>query len=264
MMQGSANLNIMIKAARKAGRSLNKDFREVENLQTSATNAGEFVSRAAAAAGALLRDDLMGARGTYGYLTPEGETDGEDPTRRWIVSPLEGAANYLHGQPHFSVSIALEHKGQIVSAVVFDPAKDEMFYAEKGQGAWLNDNKRVRVSSRNKLVEAVLGHAVPFSVKRTLPATLKDLARVMPECSGMRASGSSALDLAYVAAGRFDGFWQREGAMTDLAAGLLIASEAGALVEGVRPGQVPLEDGAVLCANNQIFSALAKVIRSAS
>ena len=261
-MQGSANLNIMIKAARKAARSLTKDFREVENLQTSASNAGDFVARTVAAAGASLRDDLTGARGTYGYVDPTGETEGEDPTRRWIVNPLEGAANFQHGQPHFAVTIALEHKGQIVSGVVLDPAKDEMFYAEKGQGAWLNDNKRVRVSSRTKLVEAVLGHAVPFSVKRTLPATLRDLARVMPECSGMRASGSSALDLAYVAAGRLDGFWQREGAITELAAGMLIASEAGALVEGVRSGQKPLEDGAILCANNQVFAALAKVIRS--
>ncbi|MGJ8605406.1 MAG: inositol monophosphatase family protein [Marivita sp.] len=262
-MQGSANLNIMIKAARKAGRSLNKDFREVENLQTSAANAAEFVARASAASGALVRDDLMGARGTYGYLETAGETDGEDPTRRWVVNPLEGATNYLHGQPHFSVSIALEHKGQIVSAVVFDPAKDEMFYAEKGQGAWLNDNKRMRVSSRAKLVESVLGHEVPFGVKRTLPATLKDLARVMPECSGVRATGSTALDLSYVAAGRLDGFWQREAKLTDLAAGLLIAAEAGALVEGVRKDQSPLQDGAILCANNLIFSALAKVIRNA-
>jgi len=263
MMQGSANLNIMIKAARKAGRSLNKDFREVENLQTSAANAADFVTRAGTAAGGILRDDLTGARGTYGYVDISGETEGEDPTRRWLVNSLEGSANFLHGQPHFSVSIALEHKGQIVSAVVFDPAKDEMFYAEKGQGAWLNDNKRMRVSSRTKLVEAVLGHAVPFGVKRTLPASLKDLARVMPECSGLRASGSTALDLAYVAAGRFDGFWQREAKLADMAAGLLIAAEAGALVEGVRPGQDPLRDGAVLCANNQLFSALAKVIRTA-
>ncbi|WP_439123078.1 inositol monophosphatase family protein [Marivita sp.] len=261
-MQGSANLNIMIKAARKAGRSLNKDFREVENLQTSATNAEEFVSRAAKAAGAILHEDLTGARGTYGYVEPAGEAEGEDPTRRWIVNPIEGTTNFLHGQPHFAVSIALEHKGQIVSAVVFDPAKDEMFYAEKGAGAWLNDNKRVRVSSRHRLVESVLGHVVPFGVKRTLPATLKDLACVMPECSGMRASGSSALDLAYVAAGRIDGYWQREGVLTDLAAGVLIAAEAGALVEGVRAGQTPLEHGSILCANNQIFAALAKVIRT--
>jgi myo-inositol-1(or 4)-monophosphatase len=261
-MQGSANLNIMIKAARKVGRSLNKDFREVENLQTSAENAAKFVERTIAATSDMLREELTHARGTYGYVDLRGEAEGEDPTRRWIVGALDGAANFAHGQPHFAVTIALEHKGQIVSAVVYDPAKDEMFYAEKGQGAWLNDNKRVRVSSRFRLVDTVLGHAVPFGVKRTLPATMKDLARVMPECSGLRCSGSTALDLAYVAAGRLDGFWQREASVMDLAAGTLIASEAGALIEGVRAGQKPLEDGAILCANNQLFAALAKVIRS--
>lgn len=261
-MQGSANLNIMIKAARKAGRSLNKDFREVENLQTSAASADEFVRRTSASASALLKEELTGARGTYGYVDATGETDGEDPTRRWIVGSLDGVTNFLHGQPHFAVTIALEHKGQIVSAVVFDPAKDEMFYAEKGQGAWLNDNKRVRVSSRSKMVEGVFAHVVPHGVKRTLPATMKDLARVMPECSGLRSSGCAALDLAYVAAGRLDGFWQREASLVEIAAGTLIASEAGALIEGVRAGQKPLEDGTVLCANNQVFAALAKTIRA--
>ncbi|MFP7571935.1 inositol monophosphatase family protein [Marivita sp. S2033] len=260
-MQGSANLNIMIKAARKAGRSLNKDFREVENLQTSVKSAEDFVERAAVASLEILRNDLAGVRATYGWLDPSNETEGEDPTRRWIVSGLDGVTNYLHGQPHFAVTIALEHKGQIVSAVVFDPAKDEMFYAEKGRGSWLNDNKRVRVSNRAKMVESVFGHGVPHGVKRTLPATLKDLARVMPECSGLRASGSAALDLAYVAAGRLEGFWQREAKVWELAAGLLVASEAGALIEGVRNGQKPLEDGTVLAANNQVFSALASTIR---
>ena len=262
-MQGSANLNIMIKAARKVGRSLNKDFREVENLQTSAENAGNFTSRTMQAASEMLREALREPRGTYGYSEPTGETEGNDPTRRWIVSALDGARNLEHGQPHFAVSIALEHKGQIVSAVVFDPAKDEMFYAEKGSGAWLNDNKRVRVSSRSRLVEAVLGHAVPFGAKRTLPATMKDLARVMPECSGLRSSGCTSLDLAYVAAGRLDGFWQREADIWSLAAGYLVASEAGALIEGVRPGQDPFDDGAILCANNEVFAPLAKVIRTA-
>lgn len=261
-MQGSANLNIMLKAVRKAGRSLNKDFREVENLQTSAENAVKFVDRTIVAAADILREDLTHARGTYGYIDIHGETEGEDPTRRWIVGALDGAANFLHGQPHFAVTIALEHKSQIVSAVVYDPAKDEMFYAEKGQGAWLNDNKRMRVSSRHRLVDAVLGHVVPFGAKRTLPATLKDLARVMPEAAGLRCSGSTALELAYVAAGRLDGFWQREASVLDLAAGSLVASEAGALIEGIRNGQKPLEDGALLCANNQLFSALAKVIRT--
>ncbi|SHI04866.1 inositol monophosphatase family protein [Marivita hallyeonensis] len=261
-MQGSANLNIMIKAARKVGRSLNKDFREVENLQSSAVNAAAFVARTVAATADLLREELTGVRRTYGYLDARGETEGEDPTRRWIVNALDGQTNFLHGQPHYAVTIALEHKRQIVSAVVFDPAKDEMFYSEKGQGAWLNDNKRVRVSNRDRLVDAVLAHGVPNGVKRTLPATLKDMARVMPECAGLRASGSAALDLAYVASGRFDGFWQREATVIDLAAGMLIASEAGALIEGIRSGQKPLEDGAILSANNQLFSALAKVIRT--
>ncbi|MCL3881001.1 inositol monophosphatase family protein [Marivita sp. GX14005] len=262
-MQGSANLNIMIKAARKAGRSLNKDFREIENLQTSDASAVDFAARAARAASDSLRGDLIGARATYGYLDPAGEVAGEDPTRRWIVCGLDGEVNYRHAQPHFAVTIALEHKGRIASAVVFDPAKDEMFYAEKGQGAWLNDNKRVRVSSRSKMVDCIFGHAVPFGVKRTLPATMKDLARVMPECSGLRASGSVPLDLAYLAAGRLDGLWMREAKLWELAAATLIASEAGALIEGVREGQVPLEDGTVLAANNQVFDAFAKVIRSA-
>ena len=262
-MQGSANLNIMIKAARKAGRSLVKDFREVENLQTSAKGAGDFVSRADIAAETILREELLGARPTYGWLGEEtGETPGEDPTRRWIVDPLDGTTNFLHGLPHWAISIALEHKGRIVAGVVFDPAKDEMFYAEKGSGAWLNDNKRLRVSSRTRMIEAIFATGVPFAAKRTLPATLHDLARLMPECAGVRRFGSAALDLAYVAAGRYDGYWERELKLWDIAAGLLIATEAGALVEGVREGQDPLESGALICANNQIFASLAKTLRS--
>ncbi len=261
-MQGSANLNIMIKAARKAGRSLVKDFREVENLQVSMKGAGDFVSRADLAAEKVLREELMGARPTYGWLAEEsGETDGQDPTRRWIVDPLDGTTNFLHGLPHWAISIALEHKGQIVAGVVFDPAKDEMFYAEKGSGAWLNDSKRMRVSGRTRMIEAIFATGVPFAAKHTLPATLKDLAKLMPECAGVRRYGSAALDLAYVAAGRYDGYWERELKIWDIAAGLLIASEAGALVQGVRETQNPLEDGTVLCANGALFDHFAGIIR---
>ncbi|MGR3269337.1 inositol monophosphatase [Thalassococcus profundi] len=261
-MQGSANLNIMIKAARKAGRSLVKDFREVENLQVSMKGAGDFVSRADLAAEKILREELMGARPTYGWLAEEsGETDGQDPTRRWIVDPLDGTTNFLHGLPHWAISIALEHKGQIVAGVVFDPAKDEMFYAEKGSGAWLNDSKRMRVSGRTRMIEAIFATGVPFAAKHTLPATLKDLAKLMPECAGVRRYGSAALDLAYVAAGRYDGYWERELKIWDIAAGLLIASEAGALVQGVRETQNPLEDGTVLCANGALFDHFAGIIR---
>ncbi|MCA0961529.1 inositol monophosphatase family protein [Salipiger bermudensis] len=261
-MQGSANLNIMIKAARKAGRSLVKDFREVENLQVSMKGAGDFVSRADIAAETILKEELLGARPTYGWLAEEGGSqDGADPTRRWIVDPLDGTTNFLHGLPHWGVSIALEHKGQIVSAVVYDPAKDEMFYAEKGSGAWLNDSRRLRVSGRSRMIEAIFATGIPFAAKNTLPATLKDLAKLMPECAGVRRWGAASLDLAYVAAGRFDGYWERELKLWDIAAGYLIALEAGALVDGVRAGQEPLESGALLCANNAIFDGFAKIIR---
>ncbi|NDV99738.1 inositol monophosphatase family protein [Salipiger sp. PrR002] len=261
-MQGSANLNIMIKAARKAGRSLVKDFREVENLQVSMKGAGDFVSRADIAAEKILKEELLGARPTYGWLGEEGGgQDGEDPTRRWIVDPLDGTTNFLHGLPHWAISIALEHKGKIVAGVVFDPAKDEMFYAEKGAGAWLNDSRRLRVSGRHRMIEAIFATGVPFAAKKTLPATLKDFARLMPECAGVRRWGSAALDLAYVAAGRYDGYWERELNIWDIAAGSLIALEAGAMVEGVREDQDPLETGSILCASNNIFDPFAKVIR---
>ncbi len=263
-MQGSANLNIMIKAARKAGRSLVKDFREVENLQVSMKGAGDFVSKADYAAEKILRDELMGARPTYGWMAEESqEVAGQDPTRRWIVDPLDGTTNFLHGLPHWAISIALEHKGQIVSGVVFDPAKDEMFYAEKGAGAWLNDSKRLRVSGRSRMIEAVFATGVPFAAKKTLPATLRDLARLMPECAGVRRWGAAALDLAYVAAGRYDGYWERELKLWDIAAGSLIAQEAGALLQGVREDQDPLASGAILCANGQLFDPFARLLREA-
>ncbi|MBA85714.1 inositol monophosphatase family protein [Thalassobius sp. S69A] len=262
-MQGSANLNIMIKAARKAGRSLVKDFREVENLQVSMKGAGDFVSKADIAAENILKEELLGARPTYGWLGEEGgEIAGQDPTRRWIVDPLDGTTNFLHGLPHWAISIALEHKGQIVSAVIYDAAKDEMFYAEKGMGAWLNDSNRLRVSGRNRMIEAIFATGIPFAAKRTLPATLQDLARIMPECAGVRRFGSAALDLAYVAAGRYDGYWERELNIWDIAAGTLIVTEAGGMLGPIREGHDPLEHGDIIVANGDIFDRFAKVIRS--
>lgn len=261
-MQGSANLNVMIKAARKAGRSLAKDFREVENLQVSMKGAGDFVSKADLAAEKIIHDELMEARPTYGWLAEEsGETAGKDPTRRWIVDPLDGTTNFLHGLPHFAVSIALEHKGQIVAAVIHDPAKDETFFAEKGAGAWMNES-RLRVSGRHRMIEAMFATGIPFAGKKTLPATLHDLSRIMPQCAGVRRFGSAALDLAYVAAGRYDGYWERELNAWDIAAGLLLVTEAGGLVGSIRDGHSPLEQGDVIAANEPIFDQFAKVIRA--
>ncbi|MBO6774653.1 MAG: inositol monophosphatase [Marinibacterium sp.] len=260
-MVGSANLNIMIKAARKAGRSLVKDFREVENLQVSMKGAGDFVSRADFACEAILKEELMGARPTYGWVGEESdEIAGDDPTRRWIVDPLDGTTNFLHGMPHWSVSIALEHKGQIVAGVIFDPAKDEMFFAEKGAGAWMNES-RLRVSGRNRMIESVFATGLPFGGRPELPAALQDLARLLPVTAGVRRWGSAALDLAYVAAGRYDGFWERRLKIWDIAAGIVIVREAGGLVTPITEDGNLLEDGSILCANNAIFDQFAKVIR---
>ena len=261
-MQGSANLNIMMKAARKAGRSLVKEFREVENLQVSTKGAGDFVSKADIAAEAILKEELMGARPTYGWLAEEGgEEEGKDPTRRWIVDPLDGTTNFLHGLPHWAISIALEHKGEIVSGVIYDAAKDEMFYAEKGEGAWLNDSQRLRVSGRNRMIESIFATGVPFGGRRDLPETLQDLARIMPTCAGVRRWGSAALDLAYVAAGRYEGYWERSLNAWDVAAGIIIVKEAGGFVRGMADEDNVLETGSVLAANEPIWDQFAKVIR---
>jgi myo-inositol-1(or 4)-monophosphatase len=262
-MAGSANLNVMMKTARKAGRALLKDFGEVENLQVSTKGPGDFVSRADKAAEAMIREDLMHARPTYGFLGEEGkEIEGDDPTRRWIVDPLDGTTNFLHGLPHWAVSIALEHKGQIVAGVIYDPVKDEMFYAEKGNGAWLNEG-RLRVSGRHRLNESIFATGLPFAGRADLPQTMQDLARLLPACAGVRRFGAASLDLAYVAAGRYDGFWERGLQTWDIAAGLVIIREAGGIVEPLKQGGDILTDGQLICANEPIFETFAKVIRKA-
>jgi len=262
-MAGSANLNVMMKTARKVGRALLKDFTEVEQLQVSAKGPGDFVSRADKRAEETIRTELMAARPSYGFLGEEGTMiEGEDPTRRWIVDPLDGTTNFLHGLPHWAVSIGHEHKDQIVAGVIYDPVKDEMFYAEKGMGAWLNES-RLRVSARHKMIECIFATGLPFGGRADLPETLKDLARVLPACAGVRRFGSAALDLAYVAAGRYDGFWERRLNSWDMAAGLVIVREAGGFVEPLREGGDILTDGEVICGNEAIFPAFAKAIRGA-
>ncbi|MGH1369427.1 MAG: inositol monophosphatase family protein [Maritimibacter sp.] len=262
-MQGSANLNVMMKAARKAGRSLLKDFREIENLQVSMKGAGDFVSKADLAAEELIKEELMRARPNYGWAAEESaEEQGTDPTRRWIVDPLDGTTNYLHGLPHFAVSIALEHKGEVVSGVVYDPSKDELFWAEKGAGAWMNES-RLRVSGRDKMIESIFATGLPFAGRADLPETLQDLARILPTCAGVRRFGSAALDLAYVAAGRYEGFWERRLNAWDMAAGVLIVKEAGGMIEALsKPTDNILAAGEVVCCNEVLFDRFAKIVRA--
>ena len=261
-MPGSANLNIMLKTARKAGRSLSKDFREVENLQVSRKGAGDFVSRADIAAENIIRDELMEARPTYGWVGEESdEEEGNDPTRRWIVDPLDGTTNFLHGLPHWAVSIALEHKGEIISGVIYDPCKDEMFFAEKGLGAWMNET-RIRVSARHSIADSLYATGIPFSGRiEDLPETINDLKKLMPKCSGVRRYGAAALDLAYVAAGRYEGYWERNLNNWDIAGGVIIAREAGAMVESISINGDPLTDGNIIAATEVQFNKFAKIIR---
>lgn len=261
-MVTSANLNVMIMSARKVGRALLKDFGEVENLQVSTKGPGDFVSRADKRAEEMLRAALMEARPSYGFIGEEdGEIEGDDPTRRWIVDPLDGTTNFLHGMPHWAISIALEHKGKIVAGVIYDPVKDECFSAEKGEGAFVNE-RRLRVSARGKMIESVFATGLPFAGSPHLPAALRDLGRLLPATAGVRRWGSAALDMAYVAAGRYEGYWERGLSVWDIAAGIIIVQEAGGFVESIIPGEDPLKNGHVICGNDPIFPQFTKVIRN--
>ena len=262
MTQASANVNIMIKAARKAARSLLRDFGEVENLQVSAKGPGDFVSRADLKAEQLIRDELTEARPTYGWLGEESaEVKGEDPTRRWIVDPLDGTVNFLHGLPHWSISIALEHKREMVAGVIYDPVKDEMFVAEKGAGAWLND-RRLRVSGRRDMSEMLFATGIPMPA-RDLPRAAREIAAVAAHGAPVRRGGSSALDLAYVAAGRFDGFWERGLKPWDIAAGLALVREAGGFVGTIETDGDLLAGQGLVAANANVFEAVRELLRAA-
>jgi myo-inositol-1(or 4)-monophosphatase len=257
----SPNLNIMIKAARKAGRKLVRDFGEVENLQVSLKGPGDFVSAADRKAEQVIRDELMEARPNYGWLGEESEpVEGKDPTRRWIVDPLDGTTNFLHGLPHWCVSIGLEHKGEIVAGVILDPIRDEIFVAEKGQGAWLND-RRIRVSARRDISAMIFATGVPWGDSEELSKSLADMAKLLPRCAGVRRFGAAALDLAYVAAGRYDGFWERGINAWDIAAGICILREAGALYGSLTEGEV-LETGDIIAANGEIYDSFYKLLTS--
>ncbi|WP_424926851.1 inositol monophosphatase family protein [Amaricoccus tamworthensis] len=259
MTQASANVNLMIKAARKAARALVRDFNEVENLQVSSKGPGDFVSRADMKAEATIREELTTGRPNYGWLGEESEeVPGKDPTRRWIVDPLDGTTNFLHGLPHWAISIALEHRKEIVAGVIYDPAKDEMFVAEKGAGAWMND-RRIRVSGRRDMIDMIFATGVPFAGRPELPATLNDMAAVAPRCAGIRRFGAAALDLAYVAAGRYDGYWERGVKPWDAAAGLLLVREAGGFV-GPLVGDSVFESRTVIAANANVFEPLKNVL----
>jgi myo-inositol-1(or 4)-monophosphatase len=261
--RASPIINVMATAARKAARGLNRDFGEVEQLQVSVKGPGEFVSTADLHAERTLKAELTRARPGYSLLFEEGgATEGSDPRHRWIVDPLDGTTNFLHGIPHFAISIALERDGEIIAGLVYEPTRDEMFWAEKGTGAYLND-RRLRVSARRQLGDAVIGTGIPYGNRGDHGVYLATLARVMASTGGVRRFGAAALDLAYVAAGRYDGYWEFGLFPWDIAAGLLLVREAGGFVSDLAGGQTMMTSGNVLAANGHLHLPLAALLREA-
>ena len=256
----SALLTVMIQAAYKAAPGLVHDFGEVENLQVSEKGPSDFVTSADLRAEQVLHAELARARPTFGFLLEEGGAEeGKDKSRRWVVDPLDGTLNFLHGIPHFSISIALEHDGDIVAGVIYDPLRDELFRAERGGGAYLND-RRLRVSSRSQLSHAVVATGIPWRERANQHGYLGQLAAVMESCAGVRRLGSAALDLAYVAAGRYEGFWEPALALWDIAAGVLLVREAGGFVSEIDGGAGVLASGNVLAANSRLYERLLSLL----
>ncbi|RWX67333.1 inositol monophosphatase family protein, partial [Mesorhizobium sp. M2A.F.Ca.ET.039.01.1.1] len=250
-----------VQAAMKAGRSLSRDFGEVQNLQVSMKGPGDYVSQADRKAEEIVYAELSKARPGYAFLMEErGAVEGEDAQHRWIVDPLDGTTNFLHGIPLFSVSIALERQGQVVAGVVYNPAMDELYTAERGGGAFMND-RRLRVAGRSKLTNAVIGCGVPHLGRGQHGNFLIELRNVMAEVSGVRRLGSAALDLAYVAAGRMDGFWETGLSSWDIAAGILLVREAGGFVSDMDGAQDMLDNGEVVAGNELIQRALLKTVK---
>ena len=262
-MLRSALLNVMIKAAQKAGRTLKRDFGEVEHLQVSLKGPANFVTAADRHAEEIVREELAQARPGYGFLGEEGGMrEGSDKTHRWIVDPLDGTMNFLHGIPHFAVSIALEREGTIVAGVVYNPANDELFTAERGKGAFVND-QRLRVAARRDLANAVVACALPHASRGDLALARAEHNAVQNRIAGLRRFGAAALDLAWVAAGRLDAYWERGLSPWDMAGGIALVRESGGFITDLAGGEAMLASGGILAGNEIIHRDLLRVLKDA-
>ena len=264
MTTPSALLKVMTDAARKAGRALARDFGEVAELQVSKKGVADYVSAADLKAEQTLFEELLRARPGYGFLGEErGMIEGTDKSHTWIVDPLDGTTNFLHAMPHFAINIALQREGQIVAGVTYNPANADMFWTERGRGAYLND-RRLRVAARTRFEEAVFATGIPFMGHGQHGRFLKELHQISQRVSGVRRFGAAALDLAWVAAGRFDGFWERDLGPWDLAAGVLMIAEAGGRVTDADGGEDPLASGSVCAANSELHGPLLERLKAAA
>jgi myo-inositol-1(or 4)-monophosphatase len=260
----------MERAARKAGARLRRDFGEVEHLQVSRKGPADFVSKADRAAERTLYDELLAARPDWGFLLEEaGEIEGDPTKPRWVIDPLDGTSNFLHGIPHFAISIAAQEPkldgsgwGDVVAAVIYQPITDETYWAEKTRGAWLHD-ARLRVSSRRHLDEALIATGIPFAGAGDPNEWAKIYGAIGPKVAGIRRFGAASLDLAWLAAGRYDGFWESNLKPWDTAAGCLLVREAGGFVSDWRGRSEPICDVQVLAGNDALHSRLHKLLAGA-
>jgi myo-inositol-1(or 4)-monophosphatase len=259
----SALMNVMIGAARKAARSLKRDFGEVANLQVSLKGPANFVSAADHRAEEILRTELLKARPGYGFLGEEGgNSEGTDKTHTWVVDPLDGTTNFLHGIPHFAISIGIVREGVPIAALIHNPANDEFYTAERGKGAFLND-RRIRVAARRQLSEAVICCGLPHLGRGDLALFRREFAVVQERVAGLRRLGAAALDLAYIAAGRFDCYWERNLSAWDIAAGVLIVRESGGFVTDLNDKERTIENGDIIAGNEYMHRQVLDLIRKA-
>src|SRR5512140_3514918 len=260
-MLHSALINVMVKAARRAGRSLKRDLGEIENLQVSLKGPANFVTMADKRAEEMLHADLTKARPGYGFIGEEGGArEGQDKSHTWIVDPLDGTTNFLHGIPQFAISIGLAREGTVIAGVIYNPANDELYIAERGKGAFLND-QRLRVAGRRKLNECVIACGLPHIGRGDHELFLREMTEIQNRVAGLRRFGAASLDMAFVAAGRLDGYWERNLQPWDMAAGQIIVREAGGTVSGIEGDDDPLKSGQVVCGKECIHAELVTLRR---
>ena len=261
MKLSSANINVMVKVCRKAAKVLIRDFGEVENLQVSLKGPGDFVTNCDKKVEKTLIEELQKARPNYSILSEEIGEINNDKSFKWIIDPIDGTSNFLHGIPHFAISIGLEHDKEIICGIIYDPIKDEMFAAEKGNGSYIN-NKRLRVSSRSKLKDCVIFTGGPKHGFAERELSLEEYKKISSEVLiPIRKLGSAALDMAYVAAGRSDGFWQRNLNYWDIAAGIILIKEAGGFVTDFNGNDTYIENKTILATNSRINKEMIEVLK---
>ena len=260
-MLQSALMNVMVKAARRAGRSLKRDLGEIENLQVSLKGPANFVSLADKRAEEMLYEDLIKARPGYGFIGEEGGTrEGDDKSHTWIVDPLDGTTNFLHGIPQFAISIGLRREDTVIAGLIYNPANDELYIAERGKGAFLND-QRLRVAGRRRLDDCVVACGLPHIGRGDHDLSRREMTEIQNRVAGLRRFGAASLDMAFVAAGRLDGYWERNLQAWDMAAGTILIKEAGGVVSCVDGQSDPLKTGNLICGNEYIHAELVKILR---